>query len=165
MNHVVWLITTAIIISGCATYSRNESEFNLARTEVNPVWDVKKLDGAFQFACDLGSKNLVVATNAEVIKSMGELDKPLRLHSVRKALLSAIVGQHVGTGPNQINLDNTLAELEINDRPIPLTPLQQQAKVLYLIKSTSGINHPAAAESGLMEGDKDKRLGHKPNPP
>jgi CubicO group peptidase (beta-lactamase class C family) len=80
-------------------------------------------------------------------------------------LLSAIVGQHVGTGPNQINLESTLAELGINDKPIPLTPLQQQAKVLHLIKSTSGINHPAAAEGGLMERDKDKRLGHKPNPP
>jgi hypothetical protein len=164
-KHVVWLISTAFIISSCATYSRNETECNLARTEVNPGWDAEKLDETFQFACDYGSKNLIVATNGEVVKSMGVLNKPLRLHSVRKALLSAIVGQHVGIGPNQINLDNTLSELEINDRPIPLTPLQQQAKVLYLIKSTSGINHPAAAESGLMEGDKDKRLGHKPNPP
>jgi hypothetical protein len=165
LKHVVWLITTAFIINGCATYSRNETECNLARTEVNPVWDTKKLDEAFQFACELGSMNLIVATNGEVVKSMGELDKPLRVHSVRKALLSAIVGQHVGTGPNQINLESTLAELGINDKPIPLTPLQQQAKVLYLIKSTSGINHPAAAEGGLMERDKDKRLGHKPNPP
>jgi CubicO group peptidase (beta-lactamase class C family) len=94
-----------------------------------------------------------------------ELDKPLHLHSVRKALLSAIVGQHVGTGPNQINLESTLAELGINDKPNPLTPLQQQAKVLHLIKSTSGINHSAAAEGGLMERDKDKRLGNKPNLP
>lgn len=165
LKHIVWLITTAFIINGCAIDSRNETECNLVRSEVNPVWDAKKLDEAFLFACDLGSKNLIVATNGEVVKSMGELDKPLRLFSVRKALLSAMVGQHLGTGPNQVNLDTTLAELGINDNPIPLTPLQQQAKVLYLIKSTSGINHPAAAESGLLEGDKDKRLGHKPNPP
>ena len=165
LKHVVWLIATAFIINGCATCSRNETECNLAKTEVNPVWDAEKLDEAFQFACELGSTNLIVATNGEVIKSMGELDKPLRLHSVRKALLSAIVAQHVGTGPNQINLETTLAELEINDKPNPLTPLQQQAKVLYLLKSTSGINHPAAAEGGLMEKDKHKRLGQKPNPP
>jgi CubicO group peptidase (beta-lactamase class C family) len=125
----------------------------------------KKLDEAFKFACDLGSNNLIVVTNGEVVKSMGELDKPLHLHSVRKALLSAIVGQHVGMEPNQINLESTLAELGINDEPRPLTPFQQQAKVLHLIKSTSGINHPAAAEGGLMERDKNIRLGHKPNPP
>ena len=128
LKHAVWLITTAFIINGCATYGRNETKCNLVRSEVNPVWDTKKLDEAFQFACDLGSNNLIVATNDEVVKSMGQVDKPLRLHSVRKAFLSAIVGQHVGTGPNQVNLDATLAELGINDKPIPLTPLQQQAK-------------------------------------
>ena len=172
-KYVVWIlassfiivIATVFIIIYWGTYSRNETECNLARTEVNPVWDAEKLDEAFQFACDLGSENLIVATNGEVVKSMGELDKPLFLHSVRKALLNAIVGQHVGTGPNQINLETTLAELKINDKPNPLTPLQQQAKILHLIKSTSGINHAAAAEGGLMQREKDKRLGNKPNPP
>jgi len=164
-KHIVGLIATAFIINSCATYSRNETECNLARTEVNPVWDAEKLDEAFQFACELGSTSLIVATNGEIVKSMGELDKPLYLHSVRKALLSAIVGQYVGTDPNQINLESTLAELKINDKPIPLTPLQQQTKVLHLIKSISGINHPAAGEAGLMEKEKDKRLGQKPNPP
>jgi CubicO group peptidase (beta-lactamase class C family) len=107
----------------------------------------------------------MVVTKGEVVKSMGGLDEPLRVHSVRKALLSTIVGQHVGKGPDQINLDSTLAELNINDKPNPLTPLQQQAKVLHLIKSISGINHAAAAEAGLMQAEKDKRLGHEPNPP
>jgi len=172
LKKVVWIVATAFIIIATVfiiiywgTYSRDETECNLARVEVNPVWDAEKLDEAFQFACELGSTNLIVVTNGEVVKSIGELDKPLFLHSVRKAILSAIVGLHVGTGPNQINLESTLAELKINDKPIPLTPLQQQAKVLHLIKSISGINHPAAGESGLMEGDKDKRLGHKSNPP
>ena len=164
-KQVVWLIATAIIINGCATHYMKETECNLTKTKVNPMWDAEKLDEAFQFACELGSTSLIVATDGEIIKSMGELDKPLYLHSVRKALLSAIVGQHVGTGPNKINLESTLAELGINDKPTPLAPLQQQAKVLHLIKSTSGINHPAAAEGGLMERDKDKRLGHKPNSP
>jgi len=172
-KYVVWIVATSFIIVIATvfiiiywgTYSRNETECNLARTEVNSVWDAEKLDEAFQFACELGPTNLIVVTNGETVKSMGELDKPLFLHSVRKAVLSAIVGQHVGTGPNKINLESTLAELKINDKPIPLSPLQQQAKVLHLIKSISGINHPAASEGGLMEREKDKRLGHKPNPP
>jgi hypothetical protein len=165
LRHVVWLIVAAFIINGCATYYMKERECNLTKIKANPMWDAEKLDEAFQFACELGSTSLIVVTNGEIVKSMGELDKPLYLHSVRKALLSAIIGQHVGSGPNKINLESTLAELGINDKPKPLIPLQQQAKVLHLIKSTSGINHPAAAEGGLMERDKDKRLGHKPNPP
>jgi len=135
LKHVVWLIASALIINGCATYSRNETECNLAKTKVNPVWDAEKLDEAFQFACEMSSTNLIMATNGKIVKSVGELAKPVRLHSVRKVLLSAIVGQHVGTGPNQINLESTLAELEIIDKPKALTPLQQQAKVLHLIKS------------------------------
>jgi hypothetical protein len=110
-KHVVWLIATALIINGCATYYMNETECNLTKSKVNPMWDAEKLDEAFQFACELGSTSLIVATNGEIVKSMGELGKPLYLHSVRKALLSAIVGQHVGTGPNKINLESTLAEL------------------------------------------------------
>jgi hypothetical protein len=75
LKHVVWLLATAFIISGCATYSRNETECNLARTEVNPVWNAEKLDEAFQFACELGSMNLIVATNGEVVKSI-QYEKP-----------------------------------------------------------------------------------------
>ena len=67
--------------------------------------------------------------------------------------------------PNQINLNSTLAELYINDSPNSLTELQQQATVLHLIKSISGINHKAAGEGGTMQPEKDRRLGHKPNPP
>ena len=131
LKHIVWLIVTAFISSSCATYSRNEAECNLAKTEDNPVWDAEKLDEAFKFACKLGSNNLIVATNGDVVKSMGELNKPLRLHSARKALLSAIVGQHVGTGPNQINLESTLAELGINDKPNPLTPLWPEVPCFF----------------------------------
>ena len=73
----------------------------------------------------------------------------------------ALAGQHLGTGPKQINLESTLAELNINDQPNPLTPLQQQAKVLHLIKSVSGINHEAAAEDGLLKKEKDSGTVNK----
>ena len=65
-------------------------------------------------------------------------------------LLGALVGQHLGSGPGQIDLDATLAQLGIDDRPHPLTALQQQATVLHLIKSVSGINHAAAGEIPSM---------------
>jgi hypothetical protein len=160
----IWLVLPTLLFLGCAsTHDKRECIFSETKTAV--FWDEQKLDEAFQLTCELGTTTLIVVTNGEVVKSMGELDEPLRVHSVRKALLSALVGQHVGKGPNQINLGSTLAELNINDKPNPLTPLQQQAKVLHLIKSVSGINHEAAAEDGLLKKEKDKRLGHNPNPP
>ena len=160
----IWLVLTTLLFLGCTSmHDKGECIFSETKTAV--LWDEQKLDEAFQLACDLGTTTLMVVTKGEVVKSMGGLDEPLRVHSVRKALLSAIIGQHVGKGPNQINLDSTLAELNINDKPNPLTPLQQQAKVLHLIKSISGINHQAAAEAGLMQAEKDKRLRNEPNPP
>jgi hypothetical protein len=150
----IWLVLLTLLFLGCASiHDKRECIFSETKTAV--FWDEQKLDEAFQLACYLGTTTLMVVTNGDIVKSMGELDEPLRVHSVRKALLSALVGQHLGTSSSQINLNSTLAELNINDKPNPLTPLQQQAKVLHLIKSVSGINHEAAAEDGLLKKEKD----------
>ena len=158
------LLVQAIFILGCAA-SREKAECIFSNTKDVSMWDMQKLDEAFELACELGSTTFVLITNGNLVKSMGDLQTSYRVHSARKALLSALVGQHVGTGPNQINLNSTLAELYINDSPNSLTELQQQATVLHLIKSISGINHKAAGEAGTMQPEKDRRLGHKPNPP
>ena len=160
----IWLVLPILLFFGCASTSE-KGPCIFSETKAAAFWDEQKLDEAFQLACEFGTTTLMIVTDGKVVKSLGELDEPLRVHSVRKALLSAIVGQHVGKEPGQINLDSTLAELNINDNPNPLTSQQQQAKVLHLIKSISGINHAAAAEAGLMEAEKGKRLGHEPNPP
>jgi len=164
MRRFIGLFFAAWLLLSCAS-THETKECIFSPTESSPAWNKQKLDEAFQLACDLGTTTLSVVSSGDVVKSMGDLETPFYTHSVRKALLNAIVGQHLGTGPNQINLESTLAELNINDEPNPLTPLQQHAKVLHLIKSVSGINHEAAAEGGLLKKEKDKRLGHKPNPP
>ena len=128
-------------------------------------WDMPRLEAAFRLAATMGTSTLMVVTDGRPVRTMGDIRKPHRVHSVRKALLSALVGQHAGAGKGKINLNHTLAQLEIDDAPVPLTKLQKQAKVLHLIKSVSGINHAAAAETGAMTADKQKQLGFRPNPP
>ena len=91
-------------------------------------WDLKKVDEAFRLACEMGTTTLVIVTDGKVVRSMGDVTVPYNVHSVRKALLSALVGQHAGTGPNQINMENTLAELGIDDNPDPLNDLQKQKR-------------------------------------
>ena len=148
----------------CCTVKTNNNCIRCP-TDTTSVWNTQKLDEAFQYACELGTSTLMVVTNGKIVKSMGDVDKPLQIHSMRKPILGALVGQHLGEGPNQINLDCTLAELGISDKPNPLTPLQQQATILDLMRSKSGINHKAAAETGYMQKDRNKRLGQKPNKP
>jgi len=157
-------ILGAMFLSGCGAV-QNSTPCPLSPPKTTIGWDLRKLEEAFQFACELGTTTLIIATKGEVVHSMGDVATPHHVHSVRKALLNALVGQHIGTGPKQINLESTLAELGIDDEPHPLNELQKETKVLHLIKSVSGINHTAAAEGGLMQKDKDRRLGQAPNIP
>ncbi len=127
MHFVVALILATAVFSGCGPV-RNTIPCPLTSAEMKNGWDDGKLDEAFQLACELGTTTLIVTTNGEVVRSMGDPTVPHRLHSVRKALLSALIGQHMGTGPGRIDLGSTLAELGIDDEPQPLTELQKAGK-------------------------------------
>ena len=106
----------------------------------------------------------MIVTDGEIVSMFGDVDNRYHTHSIRKAFLSALIGRYAGSGEKQIRLDATLKELGIDDSPISLTPLQKTATVLHLLKSTSGINHPAAAEEGLL-AEKHRRLGDGENTP
>jgi hypothetical protein len=127
-------------------------------------WQPAGLDEVFAYAGRLSSDTLMIVTAGETIASFGDLERPYPVHSLRKAILSALVGQQLGPGEKQIDLSATLADLSLDDDPGPLTPLQRQATVLHLLKSTSGINHAAAAEEGLL-AEKNQRLGSVENTP
>ena len=128
-------------------------------------WNRQKLDEIIEYLNEIGATTFLLVTGGNVVLSHGNVEIPYDVHSIRKALLSAIVGQHLGEGSNRINLESTLEELGINDHPNPLTKSQQKAKVIHLIKSISGINHKAAGEFEGWQNDKDKILGTGPNIP
>ncbi len=128
-------------------------------------WKPSDLDAVFSYAAALSTDTLMIITDGKIVGMFGDIEKRRHTHSIRKALLSALIGQHIGSGKKQISLDTKLAELGINDSPNPLTPLQREATVLHLLKSTSGINHAAAAEAGIMKAEKDRRLGDGENVP
>ncbi|MGI9451778.1 MAG: serine hydrolase domain-containing protein [Geminicoccaceae bacterium] len=135
-----------------------------AETTERLGWKPSGLDAIFDHAASLSTDTLMIITDGEIVGMFGDIDKRYHTHSIRKAFLSSLIGQHVGPGEKQMRLDETLEELGIDDSPIPLTPLQKTATVLDLLKSISGINHPAAAEEGLL-AEKHRRLGDGENSP
>lgn len=144
---------------------RDVATYQLTGPEAERLgWSPERLGTMLDYLSRLSADAFVIVTEGEIVASLGPLDTVYNIHSVRKAMLNAVVGQHVGDGPTEIPLDATLEQLDIDDAPHPLTPLQRQATVLHLVRSVSGINHPAAAEGG-MNADKDERLGHKENQP
>jgi len=102
----------------------------------------------------------LVVYNGKVLISWGDVQRRYMCHSVRKSLLSAVYGTHVDDGT--INLDKTLEDLNIDDR-FPLTKEEKQAVIRDLLKSRSGIYHPAAYETTQMKELRPKRGSHKRN--
>jgi len=127
-------------------------------------WHPTRLKVVFDYASTLSTDTLLIVTAGKTVGAFGDPRRSYNVHSVGTALLSAMVGQHIGAGPKQIRLNATLAELGIDDTPGPLTALQKRATVLHLIKSVSGINHAAAAE-GDQAAEKKRRLGTGENIP
>ena len=162
-----------LVLTGERGLSRAESSFPARALDVERLgaaeteglgWDPAGLDAVFAHTATLSSDVLMIVTEGRVVGAFGDTAKRYPVHSIRKALLSALVGQHIGAGPRQIPLDGTLEALGIDDAPTALTPLQRQATVLHLIKNLSGINRPAAAEAGLT-AEKARRLGDRENQP
>lgn len=127
-------------------------------------WTAQGLDAVFAHAAALSTDSLMIVTDGRIVGSFGDLSKTYHVHSIRKSLLSTLIGQQLGSAENRLRLDATLLELGIDDAPMPLSALQRQATVLHLLKSTSGINHPAAASGGL-QAEIDRRLGIEDNEP
>lgn len=137
----------------------------LGSAETNKLnWHPEGLDAVFAHAATLSTDSLMIVTDGQIVGAFGDLSQSYNVHSIRKAFLSAVVGQHVGIGADQIQLEATLRQLSIDDAPKPLTDMQKSATVDHLLGSRSGINHPAAAEGGLT-AEKNLRLGLGDNQP
>ncbi|WP_208997932.1 serine hydrolase [Pseudovibrio sp. FO-BEG1] len=145
--------------------SRDIDVTRLGASEVKSLgWDPKGLDAVFNYAASLSTDTFMIITNGQRVGRFGELSKPYNVHSIRKSLLSAVIGQHLALPENHLRLDATLKEVGIDDAPISLTDLQRETTVRHLLQSVSGINHPAAASGSLRE-EIDKRLGRTENQP
>jgi len=125
------------------------------------IWNENKLNRAIEYAQEIGTFSLIIQTNDEIVASYGDIDSLSRIHSIRKAILMALISQHL----DKINLQSSLAEINIDDFPIPLTKLQKTTKIIHLLRSTSGINHPAVSQVGNAQMLRDSLLGLLPNKP
>jgi CubicO group peptidase (beta-lactamase class C family) len=104
----------------------------------------------------IGSAALMVIHNGAVLLDWGEVNRRFMNLSVRKSYLGAVYGIYVGNGT--IDLDQTLADLNIDDEP-PLTAEEKEARVRDLLMSRSGIYHTAAYEG---QPEKPVRGSYKP---
>jgi ankyrin repeat protein len=111
-------------------------------------WSSEKLQAALEYADSIGSAAVMVIVDGLVLAEFGETARRFRAHSMRKSLVSALIGIYVGEG--DIDLDATLEDLGI-ENGTPLTRSERQATVRNLLQGRSGVYVPALYLGGSLD--------------
>lgn len=123
-------------------------------------WSQDLLAQAQAYSRSAGSAAVMVIQHGLVIDSWGDIDKRRELYSVRKSLLSALIGIEVDKGT--IHLDATLASLGIDDVAPSLSDTEKQATVRQLLQARSGVYHRSLYETAGEQRLRPERGAHAP---
>jgi len=123
-------------------------------------WSTDKLHLAKEYAATVHTAAVMIVIDGVVLDEWGDTAKRFNVHSIRKSFLSALYGIHVKEG--RIRLTDTLADLGIDDNEPRLSPMKKQATVANLLKSRSGIYHPALYETPNMAMARPARGSYPP---
>jgi CubicO group peptidase (beta-lactamase class C family) len=121
-------------------------------------WSTAGLDDVRAFVDSIGTAAFLLVTDGTVVASWGSPNVPFRAHSIRKSLLSALIGIAIDDG--ELDTMSTLAELGINDWEL-LTEGERSATVLQLLQSRSGVYHLAASETDEARATRPERGSHQ----
>jgi CubicO group peptidase (beta-lactamase class C family) len=102
----------------------------------------------------------MIVHHGRVVADWGDTAFKTNLHSVRKSLLSALIG--IAVAENKIDLNATMAALGIDDNEPSLSDEERKATVLDLLKSRSGVYHPALYETAEAAAARPARGSHAP---
>jgi len=121
-------------------------------------WNLKRTKDAADYATKIGATSVLFIQHGLIVAQGGDIAARTELHSCRKSFLSALIG--IAVAKNQIHLDDTLAQLNIDDKPPSLTPAEKQATVRDLLEARSGVYHDAAYETSGMAAKRPARGSH-----
>ncbi len=127
---------------------------------ISENWSSEKLSAALMYAHEIGSSAVVILHDGTLVAEWGATNVRMYSHSVRKSLLNALYGIAVEKGV--IDLNTTIGDLGLDDRPPKLSEQEKQATLWDLLKSRSGIYHEAAAESEYMKQRRPSRGVFRP---
>lgn len=157
---ISFLIILCLLMGPVCSSEYSPSEAWLQyKTPESAGWSVSGLEQAREFAESIRPGAVMGIYQGHVLFAWGPVQRLFRCHSVRKSLLSGLIGIYVEN--NTLNLDKTIGELGIDDIQ-SLSQTEKQATVLQLLKARSGIYHPAAKETSSMERERPERGSHLP---
>lgn len=107
-----------------------------------------------------GIDALVILDGRAVALAHGAADVPMNLASIRKGLLSLLIG--IARDKGLIDPAATLGELDIDESATPLTATEKSATVADLLAARSGVYLPAANETRRMARTRPARGQYAP---
>jgi CubicO group peptidase (beta-lactamase class C family) len=123
-------------------------------------WSAEQLKAAEDWSRKIGSTAVIVIHHGAIVGEWGDTASKTPLASVRKCLLSALIGIAVERG--EINLTQTMAQAGIDDDEPSLSADEKTATVRDLLQARSGVYHAALYESPGMAARRPARFSHKP---
>ncbi len=106
------------------------------------------------------AQTLVAMQGEQVIFETGDTKKLINCHSARKSIMSLLIG--IAKDKGLLRLDETLAELEIDESHTPLSAQEKSATIRDLLLARSGVYLPAEAETDFAKSNRPKRNQYRP---
>jgi CubicO group peptidase (beta-lactamase class C family) len=112
---------------------------------------LKKARGRDAVTINYGQKTLL---------SWGSDTTPIGTHSVRKSIISALLGIAIEKG--NLSLQDTVEDWQIEEPNTPLTEIEKKATVADLLMARSGVYIESGAETPKMKERRPQRGQYKP---
>lgn len=102
----------------------------------------------------------IAIKNDSIVEKWGATNRSIMTHSARKSIMSVLFGIAIEKG--YLKIDQSLADLGIDDSKVKLTNIEKTCTVRDLLKSRSGVYIEASGETAGMKASRPKRGQHKP---
>ena len=151
------------LTAGCASNLNGQAsqnkEMQAWSTPYEGGFDADALEQTRQFADKAGSGGVVAISQGRVIASWGDVSRAYNVRSVRKSLMSGLVGAMVDK--ELLDLNDTLSDFGVDDLQ-PLTQTEKQARLKDLIAARSGVFLPSAYAAQSQDDTRPDRGSHAP---
>lgn len=144
---------------GISTYTPSDT-WNYYENVEDVGWDKKKLVSLKKEYNKIGSSALMVIYKGAILLDWGDTKRKMDIRSIRKSLLSGIIGIYNDRG--ELDLNKTMKELNIDDIE-KLSDNEKSARFIDLIKYRSGIYHPTGQTTPGQRKRRPKRDTYKPS--
>ncbi|MEM9324707.1 MAG: serine hydrolase [Bacteroidota bacterium] len=106
------------------------------------------------------AQSVVIIRDEKVLLEVGDTKKLINTHSVRKSIMSLLIG--IARDQGLLKLDETLNDLGIDESQTPLTEGEKMATIRDLLMARSGVYLAAEAETDYAKSNRPRRGQYKP---